>query len=87
VSKISQKFVQIFLKNVSQKIVNNLPFAQIVRRRRRRRRRRGRLAAPRPGGDFVAPGKNPFSHSFIISWIKEMDHHECGWRGGKIKFV
>jgi hypothetical protein len=29
------------------------PFAQIVRGRRRRR-----LVAPRPGGDFVAPGKN-----------------------------
>jgi hypothetical protein len=27
-------------------------FAQIVRRRRRR------LVAPRPGGNFVAPGKN-----------------------------
>jgi hypothetical protein len=45
-SKISQKFV--LSKNLS--II--CPFAQIVRRRRR-------LVAPRPGGDFVAPGKNP----------------------------
>jgi hypothetical protein len=52
VSKISQKFVKKFVKKVSHKFVNNLPFAQIVRRRRRR------LVAPRPGGDFVAPGKN-----------------------------
>jgi hypothetical protein len=46
-----------FLKNLS--II--YPFAQIVRgrrRRRRRRRSRRRLGAPRPGGDFVAPGKN-----------------------------
>jgi hypothetical protein len=57
-------------KNVSKIFLNNLsiicPFAQIVwgrRRRRRRRRRRSRrrrkrrLVAPRPGGDFAAPGK------------------------------
>jgi hypothetical protein len=47
-SKICKKM---FLKNLS--II--CPFAQIVRGRRRRRRR---LMAPRPGGDFVAPGKN-----------------------------
>jgi hypothetical protein len=44
---------KIFVKNLS--II--CPFAQIVRGRRKRRRRRRRLVAPRPGGDFVAPGK------------------------------
>jgi hypothetical protein len=28
------------------------------KRRRRRRRRRRRLVFPRPGADYVAPGKN-----------------------------
>jgi hypothetical protein len=45
---------KMFVKNLS--II--CPFAQIVRRRRRRRRRR-RLVAPRPGGDFAAPGNYP----------------------------
>jgi hypothetical protein len=48
-----------FLKNLS--II--CPFAQIVRGRRRRRRRRRRLVAPRPGGDFVAPGKSAAAHN------------------------
>jgi hypothetical protein len=62
IDKKLAKFVKKFSKNVKiyQKSVKNLsiicPFAQNVRRRRRRRRRR--LVAPRPGGDFVAPGKN-----------------------------
>jgi hypothetical protein len=51
--KVVKKLSKMFVKNVS--IIYS--FAQIVRRRRRRRRRR-RLVAPRPGGDFVAPGKN-----------------------------
>jgi hypothetical protein len=43
------------------------PFAQIVRgRRRRRRRRRRRLVAPRPGGDFVTPGKKPILDQFLL---------------------
>jgi hypothetical protein len=49
VKNVSKKCGQKFVKNVS--II--CPFAQIVRRRRRKR-----LVAPRPGGDFVAPGKN-----------------------------
>jgi hypothetical protein len=53
--KVTNKLSIMFLENLS--II--CPFAQIVRRRRRRRkRRRRRLVAPRPGGDFVAPGKN-----------------------------
>jgi hypothetical protein len=51
-------------QNVSKMFLKNLSiislFAQIVRGRRRSRRRRRirRLVAPRPGGDFGAPGKN-----------------------------
>jgi hypothetical protein len=52
-SKISQKFIQKCVKNVSQKFVNNLPFCSDCPGRRRRRR----LVAPRPVADFVAPGK------------------------------
>jgi hypothetical protein len=48
--KVVKKLSKMFVKNVS--IICS--FAQIVRRRRRRRRR---LVAPRPCGDFVAPGK------------------------------
>jgi hypothetical protein len=44
------------------------PFAPIVRRRRRRRRRR--LVAPRPGGDFVAPGKKG-GHIFKFKFVRE----------------
>jgi hypothetical protein len=62
---LSKNMSKMFLKNLS--II--CPFAQIVRgrrrrksrrrrRRRKRKRRRRRLVAPRPGGDFVAPGKN-----------------------------
>jgi hypothetical protein len=52
VKKLSKNFL---VKNLSKMFVKNLSiicsFAQIVRRKRRRR-----LVAPRPGGDFVAPG-------------------------------
>jgi hypothetical protein len=71
VKKLSKKYL---VKNLSKMFVKNLsiicPFAQIVRGRRRRRRR---LVAPRPDGDFVAPGKNhlpnknlPFRRTYYI---------------------
>jgi uncharacterized membrane protein YheB (UPF0754 family) len=52
IKNLSEK---ILVKNLSKMFVKNLSiicsFDQIVRRRRR-------LVAPRPGGDFVVPGKN-----------------------------
>jgi hypothetical protein len=58
VKKMSKGCQKIVNKKFGQKFVKNssiiCSFAPIVRRRRRRRRR---LVAPRPGGDFVAPGK------------------------------
>jgi hypothetical protein len=71
-SKSCQKSVKNLFNNLSRMFLKNLSiichFAQIVRGRKRRRRRR-RLVAPRPGGDFVAPGKNVLERVSIKNTI------------------
>jgi hypothetical protein len=59
-SKSGSKVVKVVKKLSTNFVALGKTQKKLKVRRRRRRRRRRRLVFPRPGADFIAPGKNVF---------------------------
>jgi hypothetical protein len=79
--KVVKKLSKITLvKNLSKMFVKNVSiicsFAQIVRRRR--------LVAPRPGGDFVAPGKKVTNIVKMLPKISQKVVKKCSKKCQKV---